>query len=466
MLLDQNACYAAVSARDARFDGHFYTAVKTTGIYCRPICPARTPKAQNCSFYETAAAAESAGYRPCLRCRPELSPSVHEANGSLSRRFIKRVQIDGLFGESLESAATALGVSSRHLRRTVEEECGVSPLQIVETTRLLFARLLLSTTSIAVSRVAFGSGFGSLARFNHSFQKHYNMPPSAFRRRTLKSPVPGRGILLSLAYREPFAWNALLEYWAKRAIPGVEAVADRRYSRTVRIGGHCGWFSAGPARNRMLEVEISEDLATHLLPVVGRIRAMFDLDANPEPIATVLAADPVLRPLVRATEGLRVPGAFDGFELALRAVLGQQVTVAAASTLMGRLVRRFEPPIADLPLGLTHYPITAECLAAGNSADIASIGIPAKRAETIRALAEAVAPGNFDFTKVDEIRGIGAWTRDYIAMRVLRWPDAFPAGDLGLRKAIAQLGADPERWRPWRAYAAIYLWTSLSVKKQ
>ena len=466
MVLDHNACHAAVRARDARFDGTFFTGVKTTGIYCRPICPARTPKLENCTFYDTAAAAEAAGFRPCLRCRPELSPDAHEANGSIARRFVNHVQLDGLFGESLESAAAQLGISSRHLRRTVEQECGVSPLQVVETTRLLFARRLLSSTALPVSRVAFGSGFGSLARFNHSFRSHYGLAPSAFRRQTLKAGSNGRGIHLALAYREPFAWESMLAYWSKRAIPGIETVADGRYTRTVHIGDRCGWFSAGPVLKGALDVVVSDELATHLLPIAGRIRAMFDLGANPEPIATVLAADPALRPFIKQIPGLRVPGAFDAFELAVRAILGQQVTVAAASTLAGRLIQRFATAASDVPAGVTHYPLIPASLAAAGVSDIAAIGIPAKRAGTIRALAEAVARGSFDFARVTEIPGIGSWTRDYIAMRVLRWPDAFPAGDLGLRKALASLGAHPERWRPWRAYAAMYLWTTLSENKQ
>jgi AraC family transcriptional regulator of adaptative response / DNA-3-methyladenine glycosylase II len=459
MELDHAACRAAVRARDARFDGMFYAAVKTTGIYCRPICPAKTPKPENVTFYETAAAAEAAGFRPCLRCRPELSPAAQAQADGLAREFVRLVQRDGLFGGSVESAAAQLGVSSRHLRRTVEQECGVSPLELVLTTRLLFARRLLSSTVLPVSRIAFGSGFSSLARFNATFRGHYGMAPSAFRRQTLRRANQRPGVRLALAYREPFAWDAMLAYWTRRAIPGVESIVDGCYWRTVRVGGRVGWFSAKASRG-VLDVEVSDDLASHLLPVAGRIRAMFDLDANPAQIATVLGADPALQALVERTPGLRVPGAFDPFELALRAILGQQVTVAAASTLAGRLVERFATAAQDLPAGLSHYPLTAESIAAADAADIAAIGIPSKRAATIRALAEAVARGNFDFAEVTAIPGIGPWTRDYIALRALRRPDAFPEGDLGLRKALTRLGADPERWRPWRAYAAMYLWTS------
>ncbi len=464
MVLDHTACYAAVTARDARFDGIFYTAVKTTGIYCRPVCPARTPKPGNCDFFDNAAAAEAAGFRPCLRCRPELSPASRVAPAAgLARQFVAHVQLDGLFGESLESAAARLGVSSRHLRRAVEQECGVSPLDLVITTRLLFARRLLSTTSLPVSRIAFGSGFNSLARFNHQFRAHYGVAPSEFRRQTLRRNSD-RGLHLALAYREPFAWNALLDYWKVRAIPGVESVHDGRYFRTVRIADRLGWFSAA-ARDGVLDVEVSPDLATHLLPIAGRIRAMFDLDTNPAPIAAALSADPELAPLVRRTPGLRVPGGFDSFELAARAVLGQQVTVRAATTLAGRLVQRFATPAAGLPAGLTHWPLASESIANAPASEIAAIGIPAARAETLRALAQTQIT---DPAALSSIRGIGDWTRDYIALRILRWPDAFPAGDLGLRKALnpssplskAALERRSEAWRPWRAYAALYLWTA------
>jgi AraC family transcriptional regulator of adaptative response / DNA-3-methyladenine glycosylase II len=480
MALDHAAHYAAVQSRDARFDGIFFNGVKTTGIYCRPVCPARTPKSENCTFFKTAAAAEAAGFRPCLRCRRELSPWAHDSYSGLAGQFVKDVQRDGLFGESLESTARRLGVSSRHLRRTVEDECGVTPSQVVRTTRLLFARRLLSSTALPIARVAFGSGFNSLARFNHSFHGHYGMAPSEFRKQTSKNAGSNGAIRLSLAYREPFAWEQILRYWSKRAIPGVESVSAGRYWRSVRMGDRRGWFSAGLGRDGMLDIRVSDDLATHLLPVAGRIRSMFDLDANPAPIASVLSEDPALRPMVEGTPGLRVPGAFDSFEIAVRAILGQQVSVAGASTLAGRLIQRFATAAADLPAGLTHYPLQAEMLADVDVNEIAAIGMPSTRAASIRALAQAVSSGSVSFDRpsaaaeaLTEIPGIGNWTRDYIAVRVLRWPDAFPAGDLGLRKALCPSSALTERalekrsqaWRPWRAYAALYLWNSLSEKK-
>jgi AraC family transcriptional regulator of adaptative response / DNA-3-methyladenine glycosylase II len=470
MVLDHTACHAAVRARDPRFDGMFYTAVKTTGIYCRPVCPAKTPNRSNCAFFETAAAAEAAGYRPCLRCRPELSPGSHAPNGNadLAQQFMQQVQVDGLFGESIESAAQRLGVSSRHLRRVVEEQCGVSPIELVRTTRLLFARRLLSTTDLAISSIAFGSGFGSLARFNHAFRSQYALTPTEFRGRTSRLRSRGSAVGLTLACREPFAWETMLEYLRKRAVPGVESVEDGRYWRTMRVGGQTGWLSVGRA-NGGIDVGVSDELATQLLAVAGRVRRMFDLDTSPESIGNVLRADRRLRPYVERNPGLRVPGSCDGFELTVRAILGQQVTVAAASTLSGRLVLRFAEPAPGAPAGLTHWPVQPAALAGAAVEDIAAAGIPFARAATIREFARCVVSGEIDLQgprsikRFGEIRGIGEWTQQYVGMRVFRWPDSFPAGDLGLRRALGlekkQLERIAENWRPWRAYAAMYLWT-------
>lgn len=467
MVLDHAACCSAVQSRDARFDGVFFTGVKTTGIYCRPVCPARTPKPANCAFYESAVAAEAAGFRPCLRCRPERSPAAADWRETLAGRFVRDLQRDGLFGASIEEEARRLGVSSRHLRRAVEHECGVSPVEMVVTTRLLFARRLLLETSLPVSHIAFSSGFGSLARFNDAFRARYGTPPAAFRRSHDKTPTAD--IRLALAYREPFAWDALADYWSKRAIPGVERVDGGCYRRTVRYAGRRGWISVSPAGG-CLELTISPGLAQCLLPIAGRVRAMFDLDASPAPIAAVLSRDPRLRPLIDKTPGMRVPGAFDGFELTIRAILGQQVTVAAASTLAGRLVQRFAETAPEAPEGLAFYPLTPAVLADTAAAGIARIGIPLARAETILAVARMAASGEIDLDRpvaatldrLRQVRGIGQWTLDYLSMRLLRWPDAFPEGDLGLRRSLnpSKPGEVSERWRPWRAYAALYLWTA------
>jgi AraC family transcriptional regulator, regulatory protein of adaptative response / DNA-3-methyladenine glycosylase II len=469
MVLDAAACHAAVRSRDARFDGMFYTAVKTTGVYCRPVCPAKTPRAENCTFFETAGAAEAAGFRPCLRCRPELSPAprIAEENAGVVRLFLAQIQHDGLFDASLEDAAARIGVSSRHLRRAVEQECGVSPLELVLTTRLLFARRLLSTTSLPVSRVAFGSGFGSLARFNHSFRARYGATPTEFRQRTRRADRGGGGIRLTLSWREPYAWEAVIGYLAKRCIPGVEAVRDGRYYRSLRMGDHTGWIAAGRGDSGV-EVEISESLATQLLPVAGRVRNLFDLDTNPEVIQSVLAGDPLLRPLVDGLPGLRVPGTCDPFELTVRAILGQQVTVAAASTLAGRLVQRFAEPAEGLPDGLTHWPITAQLLGIAPAGEIAKCGIPLVRAQTLREVARAVdGRKRWAVEDLKGIRGVGPWTLEYVAMRASRRPDAFPESDLGLRRAVGPDIAElAQRWRPWRAYAAMYLWCGTGVAKE
>lgn len=474
MELDRDACHAAVRTRDSRFDGTFYTAVKTTGVYCRPVCPAKTPRAENCTFYGTPAEAEAAGYRPCLRCRPELSPSPRPLNGSASlvRQFIAFVNDDGLFSESLEAVAERLGVSSRHLRRAVEQECGVSPIDIVRTARLLFARRLLSTTALPVSSIAFSSGFGSIARFNHAFRAQYGTTPTDFRLRSSARLAADGAVRLTLAFRPPFAWQTLLDYLAPRCIPAVETVRDGRYLRTLRVANRCGWVSARLTGNGV-EVEVSDALATLLMPVAGRVRRMFDLDGNSDAIDAVLRTDPRLESLVDATPGLRVPGSCENFELAVRIILGQQITVRGATTLAGRLVERFAEPASGTPEGLSRWPLRPAALAAASIDEIASCGIPRARAVTIRGLASAVAEGRIDLDRtgpssatldaLKQIPGIGPWTLAYLGMRVLRWPDAFPATDLGLRKAYpGSLESASENWRPWRAYAAMHLWNSLS----
>mgnify|MGYP000998077163 CR=1 FL=1 len=476
MVLDDIACHTAVRSRDRRFDGVFYTGVKTTGVYCRPVCPAKTPLAKNCAFFATPAQAEAAGFRPCLRCRPEMSPGrrvTTAPNDNLAERFLAQVQNDGLFGETLETVAYRLGVSSRHLRRVVEQQCGVGPHELVRSTRLLFARRLLSTTSMSVATIAYGAGFGSLSRFNEGFRERYSMTPSEFRERASIQEDDRAAITLRIAAREPLAWSDMLEYLGLRCIPGVEAVRDGKYWRTLRIGRHKGWLSVARTQSGAVELEVSGGLAGPLIAVAGRVRNLFDLDTNPEPIAETLVADELLQPAVEGIPGLRIPGTCDGFELAVRAILGQQVTVRAATTLAGRMVQRFSEPAHDVPEGLSHWPLDPASIANAELGDIAACGIPSARAATIKTLAMQVANGHLDLDHtvgsqqvlrtLEAIPGIGPWTRDYIAMRALRQPDAFPAGDLGLRKAAghitsAELERRSERWRPWRPYAAIYLW--------
>jgi AraC family transcriptional regulator of adaptative response / DNA-3-methyladenine glycosylase II len=494
---DFDVCYRALCARNARFDGLFFVGVKTTGIYCRPVCPARTPRAHSCQFLATAAAAEQAGFRPCLRCRPELAPTRAPAAGApLEHALYAHVQSEALTGRSLADVARTAGFSSRQLRRLLLGTYGVTPVEIAQTQRLLFARKLLAETRLPVIDVALSSGFGSLRRFNALFRSRYGSTPSAARRprSPTRESVPAAAtedcLTLRLAYREPLAWDVLLTYLSRRATPGVEHVTlpdgehAGSYARTVEIGGRTGWVGVRQAPGPgYLEVQVPAQLASVLWPILHRLRGLFDLDADPHLTGIHLGADPQLGPLVAATPGLRVPGGWDVFELAVRAVLGQQVTVAAATTMAGRLAARFGRPLETPFARATLLVPTAATLAAVGAPEIARIGLPQARARAIHGLAEAAGCGALIFppgTPPDEavaawrrLPGIGEWTAQYIAMRGLRFPDAFPAGDLGLRKAAATVPGTllPEAtlleiaaaWRPWRAYAAQYLWHSLST---
>ena len=476
--MDHEICYRAMRARDARFDGRFFVGVGTTGIYCRPVCTARTPRASSCRFFDSPAVAEQSGFRPCLICRPELAPGT--ATGpTLAHAIHDRLRQAAVRGESLEALSRECGYSSRQVRRLVLDAFGVTPVQLAQTERLLFAKRLIQETALPMMDVAQSSGFRSLRRFNALFSSRYGMAPGAVRRRNV-APRTGDGIALRLAYRPPLAWSPLLAFLAGRATPGVEFADADRYARTVAIDECRGWIEIRRNTGDALEVLASPSLAPRLASVLSRLRQVFDLDADPLSIAEQLGQDKLLRPLVRRHPGLRVPGAWDVFETAVRAILGQQVSVAGATTLSGRLARRFGTPIETPFPELTHLSPTAAALAAAPAAKIAAIGIPGKRAETIRAIAVAATKGLFRFaptaTSEDvvrllcEIPGIGDWTAHYIAMRALRFPDAFPSGDLGLRKALRagelvsarELETASDAWRPWRAYAAMHLWQSLS----
>jgi AraC family transcriptional regulator of adaptative response / DNA-3-methyladenine glycosylase II len=486
------------------------------------VCPAHKPRAEHCRYYASAAAAERRGFRPCLRCRPELAPGTTLApNGTtasidavrrLAHAAAARIAAGALDRGRLDALAAELGVTARHLRRAVERELGATPVELAQTRRLLTAKQLLCDTSLPVTQVALASGFRSVRRFNALFHDRYRMAPSALRRRarsphdneTPVTPVApaAETISLSLAYRPPLDWRATLDYLAARATPGVEAVAaDGRYWRGVQLHGHSGYIALGPAaaprraarhassgRANGIVVEVSVTLLPVLVPLLARLRSLLDLDADPRTIAAQLSADPTLAPLIARRPGLRVPGAVDGFELALRTVLGQQVSVRGATTLAGRLARLIADPLPATPASrtgappapLTHLPVTAERLADASPAMVAGIGLPRTRAECIVTLARAVASGELPaltgevpvgdpathMRELMELPGVGPWTATYIAMRALRWPDAFPEGDLALRKAMgglspARLRAAAERWRPWRAYAAQHLWASL-----
>ncbi len=468
--------YTALRARDSRFDGMFFVGVSTTGIYCRPVCPARTPQRPRCTFHFSAAAAELAGFRPCLRCRPELAPgrAPVDAVHRLAHAAAARIDDGALDELSLDQLASELGVSARHLRRATESALGVAPVELAQTHRLLLAKRLLTDTALPVIEVALASGFKSLRRFNALFRERYRLTPSALRRVRPDGAAAGGAILrCDLAYRPPFAWPELLSFLATRSVTGVEAIADGCYRRTVSHGRHRGWLSVSPAPGgrAVLRVQLSASLAPAVSPVLARVKRLFDLSAAPELIAAQLG------PLARGHPGLRVPGAFDGFEIGIRAILGQQVTVAGATTLARRFGRAFGEPIATPYADLDRLTPGAVCVARAEVGDIAKLGIIRSRAAAIIALARAVASGDLVLApgadpqvviaKLCALPGIGDWTAQYIAMRALGWPDAFPDTDLALRKAAggisaAALRVQAEAWRPWRAYAVMQLWHRLS----
>ncbi len=483
--LDRTQYYRALAAKDTRFDGVFFTGVKTTGIYCRPVCSVKTPRETSCEFFTSAAAAEAAGFRPCLRCRPELAPYALQQN--LAHAVWQRIAAGALNDGDTEQLALEVGLSSRQLRRVLLQHFGVTPVELAQTQRLLFAKKLLQETSLPMADVAYASGFGSVRRFNTLFAARYRMAPTDIRRATNENR--GTDVLtLRLAYRPPYGWDDIVRYFAGRAIPGVEAVGrhdgELSYARSVRIGGVQGWLRVTPVQQKhQLQIALAPTLASMLMPLLARVRGQFDLDANPDVIHHHLRQDDLLAAQLARTPGARVPGAFDPFELAIRAVLGQQVSVVGATTLSGRLVTRFGDP-AETPVDAItrHFP-TPQILASVAVADIAQIGLPKKRAETIQAFARFASEGGLDIkagaaldtviAQLKTVAGIGDWTAHYIAMRALRFPNAFPAGDLGLQKAAAksegalqrltekQLLARATAWSPWRGYAALLLWHSL-----
>jgi AraC family transcriptional regulator of adaptative response / DNA-3-methyladenine glycosylase II len=483
MVLDPDHCYRALTAHDARFDGRFFVGVASTRVYCRPICRVRMPKRENCAFFANAAAAEQAGYRPCLRCRPELAPgrASVDAADRLAQGAAMALEDRLLEDDDVEEIAARLGVTGRHLRRVFEAAFGVSPAQYRHTQRLLLAKRLLADTQLPITEVAYASGFRSLRRFNAALAEHYRLTPTAMRRERTRD----RGadaIVLELAYRPPFDWSRLLAFLARRSIRGVEDVRDEAYRRTVALpasldrgqgrgDAQTGWIEVTHAPVRAtLRVAVSSGLAGMLPAVAARVRRLFDLAAEPAEIAARLG------PLAAVAPGVRVPGAFDGFEVAVRAILGQQVTVAAATTLAGRFASAFGTPVATSHAALTHAFPSAARVAAADWREIAALGIVGARAQALVALARAVASGSLALepsadvaatvAALESLPGLGPWTAQYIAMRALGWPDAFPESDLGILKAlgVASPRAARERaegWRPWRAYAVMHLWLSL-----
>ena len=482
--LDADACYRAVAAHDARFDGAFFIGVTSTGIYCRPVCRVKTPRRENCRFFAHASQAEGAGFRPCLRCRPELAPqtlawSAQDASALLAQHAARLLDSPDAWGDEVPSVAglaARLGVSDRHLRRVFEAELGVSPMDWLQTRRLLAAKQLLADTRLPVAQVALAAGFASLRRFNAAFAAQYRMSPTALRRDGSEAK-PGDGIAVTLGYRPPYDVREMLQFLQQRGIAGVEQidVAAHTVARTLRLDDDTrGWIACRfePEQHRV-QVRVADSLAPQLPRVIARVRAWLDLDADPAAIHAVLGAD------FPALAGLRVPGTLDGLELAVRAVLGQQVTVAAARTLTTRLVERFGTPLATPIDGLTRLFPSPAALAAASGDELGQLGLVRQRQAAIQALAQAVSTGQISLhagadvqTTMDALKalpGIGAWTADYIALRALRWPDAFPSGDVALQKALSPDGqrltaraaeGRAERWRPWRAYAVIRAWHS------
>ena len=442
MELDHDRWYDALRSHDPRFDGRLFIAVTTTRIYCRPICPAKRPLKKNVRIYASAAAAEAAGFRPCLRCRPEVAPWTSAWNGTSTTvsRALRLIGEGALDDGDVEVLAQRLGVTSRHMRRLFEEHLGASPIAVAQSRRIHFARTLLADTSLPITDVAFAAGFGSVRRFNAEMKRAYRMAPRDMRRGRASDEGD---IVVRLPYRAPFDYHGLLAFLRPRAIAGVESVTHDEYRRTIAFGDVHGVIRVRDGGDSLL-LSVPRAFTHTLKPIVDRVRRLFDVFADPDTIAEDLERDRTLRPLVRKWPGARVPGAWDTFELAVRAVVGQQVSVAAATTLMGRIATRFGTPIDTGDPALTHVFPSAEVLR-----EATIDGMPSSRAETIR----RIAHGSLD------VKGIGPWTRSYIAMRSGD-PDAFPETDLVLRKAMDDIGKRAEAWRPWRAYAAILLWRS------
>ena len=489
--LEPDACYLALKARDARFDGSFFTGVTSTGIYCRPVCRVRTPKRENCRFFGHAAQAESAGFRPCLRCRPELAPhsviwSVQDASYILAHQAARLLEDPEAWGgniPSVEQLAARLGVSDRHVRRIFEAQFGVSPVQNLQTRRLLTAKQLLADTTLPVTQVALASGYASVRRFNAAFVAHYGLNPTQLRREGAERH--GQGVAVRLGYRPPYDAAAMLAFFGQRQLRGVELVRPAAdggsLARTLAVecGGsmHRGWLAVEfDTQHHQLVLRVADSLAPVLPLVIRRVRCAFDLDADPKGINKVLHAH------FPGGDGFRVPGTLSGYEVAVRAVLGQQITVAAARTLAQRLVDRFGEPVATPWPELTRLFPEPAVLAGASGDALGQLGIVRQRQAAIVAIARAVHEkrlelhGSADLAAtlqaLTALPGIGDWTAQYIAMRALRWPDAFPSGDVALHRALRVQGelrparaalAASEAWRPWRSYAVIRAWHGLAA---
>ena len=474
-MLDWQVCSRARLSRDSRFDGKFFIGVLSTRIYCRPICPVPTVKEKNVRYFPTAAAAAETGFRPCLRCRPECSPGTPAWFGTSNTvsRALRLIGESGLEEDGgMEGIAERLGVSSRHVRRLFIQHLGASPSAVAKTRRLHFAKKLIDETRLSMTDVAFASGFGCVRRFNAVIRKTYNRTPTQIRRLQKKTIQQEGHYLFHLRFRPPYHWKGILAFLAAHATPGVEAVDLRGYRRSISLNGCHGYFEVSLDEERdalVVRVQIADPRTLYL--IVERIRSMFDLNADWEAIAQSLGTDPELTSRIAAEPGLRVPGCWDGFELTTRAILGQQITIKDANVLAGKMAKSFGQRISGAD-NLTHLFPTPEILA---DAKLAGLGLTKKREETIRALARAVCNGQISFERIVdsdaflsqlcEIVGIDRWTAQYVAMRALGDPDAFPTGDLVLLRALGlktsgELEKRAEAWRPWRSYASMYLWST------
>ncbi|MEO6293981.1 MAG: Ada metal-binding domain-containing protein [Burkholderiaceae bacterium] len=518
-----HARYQALKAHDARFDGHFFVGVSSTRIYCRPVCRVKLPKFENCRFFDLAALAESAGYRPCLRCRPELAPSslpwtTLDASRTLALQAARwldeplawqgKVALETDTNDSkptISQLAAHLGVSDRHVRRLFEAQFGVSPLQYLQTRRLLTAKQLLTDTDMPIAQVALCSGFGSVRRFSAAFLAHYRLNPRQLRRSAsdadsgkVKSNATATATsfcTVKLSYRPPYDSRWLLAFFQKRQINAIEFVAievnksSAAWTLRLEYGGkqHTGWIAVEFLHNQpTVLLQVSDSLRDVLPQVIRQVRALLDLDADPLAINAVLGDS---FDKMGNLGGLRIPGCLNGFELAVRAILGQQVTVAAGRTFTQRVVDTFGSPIETPFPTLTRLFPTPEALAQASGEDLGRLGIVKQRQAAITALARAVVDKQLDLhpsadiettmTALRALPGVGDWTAQYIAMRALRWPDAFVAGDVALHKAMGLQHLEPplsptktaaaavaasQVWRPWRSYAVMRAWTSLPQK--
>jgi AraC family transcriptional regulator of adaptative response / DNA-3-methyladenine glycosylase II len=471
MVGDHARCYRAVKSRDARFDGVFYTGVRTTGIYCRPSCPAITPRQHNVEFFASAAAAQDAGFRACRRCRPDTTPGSPEWNvrADAVARAMRLIGDGVVEREGVDGLASRLGFSTRHVNRMLTDELGAGPLALARSRRAQAARVLIETTDMAMADIAFASGFASIRQFNDSIRHVYALSPTDMRGRSRAVPSTGR-LSLRLAVRQPFAWPDLLTFLGERAIAGVEHVTGDRYVRVLRLPHGLGVVRLTPHDDRV-DAELELDDLRDTAVAVERCRRLMDLDADPIAIGAVLAADPLLAPLVAEVPGQRLPGQVDGFEVAVRAIVGQQVSVAGARTILGRFAAIFGTPVEfDLAAehGLTHAFATAESMA---DADDTALSMPRSRAQALIGVARSVASGELDlspgadredtYKQLLAHRGVGPWTADYIVMRAFGHPDVMLETDLYIRRMLDAHGIDAARtttWQPWRSYAALHLW--------